>query len=345
MLKKLAIFLLSFLIFISFYSCDKIKEQIEKKEDVSGLRNEDLITKDDKGEKINLKFKPEVGDIFKYKLKINQNTTDKSSLNKNKEIKSTQTMELYYTNEVTEINESGIITFKVRYDSVKMDMSATSPDSSISMSYNSNKKDEKAKNKDFMLFDALVGKEFKARVTSSGEVTTLYDLEKVFEYIYKEYGDTLKSGDKEIVRKSIEDELKELIQTQFQILPEKEVYVDSSWSYNQEAALGSFPAENVLTYKIESLNRSDKGIIINLDASLVFKVIENSIKDKQTGLSYKLENVKGEGSGKIELNLSKGCISKKDTKKYLFAVISASAKGQSARVVKSDEIVLSLELL
>ncbi|MCX7833250.1 MAG: DUF6263 family protein [Ignavibacteria bacterium] len=345
MLKKAVFFLLSIFIFISFSACDKVKDLTDKKQQVTESRNEDLIIKDDKGEKVNLKFKPSLGDIFRYKLKIQQNSTDKSSLNKNKEIKSSQILELYYTNEVTEINESGIITFKVRYDSVKMDMSVSSPDSSISMSYNSNKKDEAVKNKDFMLFDALVGREFKARVTSLGEVTTLYDLEKVYDYIYKEYGDTLKSSDKEIVRKSIEDELKELIQTQFQMLPEKEVYVDSTWSYNQEAALGNFPAENVLTYKIESLNRTEKGIIIGLDANLVFKVIESSFKDKSSGLSYKLEDVKGEGSGKIELNLSRGCISKKDTKKYLYAVISASAKGQSAKVEKSDEIKLSLELL
>jgi len=343
MIKKITFISVFFIIFISFVSCNK--EEIGKTLSSSANRNEDLIVKDEKGEKIILKFKPEVGDKFKYKLKIEQNSTDKSSLNKNKEVKTSQILELYYTNEVTEINESGIITFKVNYDSVKMDLSAVSPDSSITMSYNSNNKDEKSKNKDFMLFDALVGKDFKARVTNSGEVTTLYDLEKVFEYIYKEYGDTLKSTDKEIVRKSIEDELKELIQSQFQVLPEKEVYKDSSWSFNQEAALGSFPAENVLTYKIASIDKTDNGIIIGLDASLDFKVIENSFKDKSTGLSYKLEDVKGEGSGKIEFNLSRGCISKKNTKKYLFAVISASAKGQTARVQKSDEIILTLELI
>lgn len=66
-----------------------------------------------------------------------------------------------------------------------MDLSAVSPDSSITMSYNSNNKDEKSKNKDFMLFDALVGKDFKARVTNSGEVTTLYDLEKVLNIYIK----------------------------------------------------------------------------------------------------------------------------------------------------------------
>ncbi len=346
MIKKTALILVSLFILFSLNSCDKAKkDSSNEKIDISENRNEDLIIKDEKGEKVQLKYKPEIGDKFNYKLVIEQNSVDKSSLQKNKEVKSTQVMELYYSNQVSEINESGIITYKIHYDSVKMNVSAVSPDSSISMSYNSNKKDEATKNKDFMLFDALIGKDFKARVTHLGEVTTLYDLEKVFVYIYKEYGDTLKSSDKEIVRKSIEDELKELIQTQFQIFPEKEIYVDSSWSLNQEAALGSFPAENVLTYKIASLNRSEKGILIGLDASLDFKVIENSIKDKATGLSYKLEDVKGEGSGKIELNLSRGCISKKDTKKLLFAVISASAKGQSARVEKKDEIKLTLELL
>lgn len=340
MKKRLILFtvLIAGILFLG--GCQKSDVQ---KSDIT--QNTDLIIKDAAGEKITLKMKPKVGDIFNYKLHIEQNGSESSSLNKGNEIKNFQIMDLYFMNEVMEINETGIITYKVRYDSIMVNVGASDKDTSYSVTYNSNVKDSVYKKSDFITFNTLIGNDFRVRVSAIGEVTTIYDLEKIQNIIYKEYGDTLDADEKEIVKKSLEDQLKELTQTQYQMFPEKEVTKDSTWTSVQQTVLGSFPVENILKYTVTSVEEKENGYIIGLNAGLDFKILENTYKEKATGINYKLEDVKGGGSGKIQFNLSRGCIEMKETEKNLSATILASLQGQSATSSKTDIIKLKLELL
>lgn len=340
MKKRLILFLVFFAGILFFSGCQKSDEQ---KSEILG--NADLIKNDSAGERISLRMKPKVGDVFNYKLHIEQNGSESSTLNKGNELKNFQIMDLYYINEVMEINDAGIITYKVRYDSIMVNVGASNKDTSYSLVYNSNVKDSVYKKSDFITFNTLIGNDFRVRVSSLGEVTTIYDLEKIQNMIYKEYGDTLEADEKDIVKKSLEDQLKELIQTQYQIFPEKEVKKDSAWTNVQQTVLGSFPVENILNYTVKSLEKRDNAYIIGITAGLDFKILENTFKEKTTGINYKLEDVKGGGSGKIQFNLSRGCIETKETEKSLSATIMASLKGQSATSSKNDTIKLKLELL
>jgi hypothetical protein len=254
-------------------------------------------------------------------------------------------MDLYFLNEVMEVNDAGIITYKVRYDSIMVNIGASDKDTSYSLIYNSNIKDSVYKKSDFVTFNALIGNDFRVRVSSLGEVSTIYDLEKIQNIIYKEYGDTLEANEKEIVKKSLEDQLKELIQTQYQIFPDKEIKKDSTWTSVQQSVLGSFPVENILNYTITSIEEKEEGNIVGLTAALDFKILENTYKEKTTGITYKLDEIKGSGSGKIQFNITRGCIVFKETEKSLSAKIQASLKGQSATSSKTDVIKLKLELL
>jgi len=343
-MKKVSVFIIVLLVgVVSFYGCNKTGDPGNDSTDVP---NADLVIKDSLGQQqVSLKIKPKVGDIFKYKLHIEQNGTESSSMNNNNEIRNNQTMDMFFINEVTEINDAGIITMKVRYDSIMVNIGASDKDTSYSLIYNSNVKDTVYKKSDFITFNSLIGNEFKIRVSPLGEVSTIYDLEKIQNQIYKEYGDTLKFEDKELVKKSLEEQLKELIQTQYQIFPEKNIFKDSVWSSVQQSILGSFPIENILKYSVNSIEVKEGSYIIGLTALLEFKVLENSIKDKTNGINYKLDEATGGGSGKIEFNLSKGCIIKKETEKKLSSKIIASLQGQSAKISKTDNIKLTLELI
>jgi hypothetical protein len=340
MKKGLILFAVLIAGILLFNGCQKSGEQ---KSDVK--QNADLIVKDSAGEKITLKMRPKTGDVFRYKLHIEQNGSESSSLNKGNEIKNYQIMDLYFINEVMEINEAGIITYKVRYDSIMVNVGASNKDTSYSLTYNSNVKDSVYKKSDFITFNTLIGNDFRVRVSPLGEVTTIYDLEKIQNIIYKEYGDTLETDEKEIVKKSLEDQLKELTQTQYQMFPEKEVKKDSTWTSVQQTVLGSFPVENILNYTVTSIEEKENGYIIGLKAGLDFKILENTFREKTTGINYKLEDVKGGGSGKIQFNLTRGCIESKETEKSLSATITASLKGQTATSAKTDVIKLKLELL
>lgn len=340
MKKRLIIFMIIITGIIFVGGCQKSDES---KSDTS--RNTDLIKKDAAGDKLTLRIKPKVGDVFNYKLHIEQNGSESSTLNKGNEIKNFQIMDLYFMNEVMEINESGIITYKVRYDSIIVNVGASDKDTSYSVTYNSGVKDSIYKKSDFITFNTLIGNDFRVRVSALGEVTTIYDLEKIQNIIFKEYGDTLEADEKDIVKKSLEDQLKELTQTQYQMFPEKEVIKDSTWTSVQQTVLGSFPVENILNYTVTSIEVREDNFIIGLTAGLGFKILENTFKEKTTGITYKLEDIKGGGSGKIQFNISRGCIESKETEKSLSATIMASLQGQSAKSSKTDVIKLKLELL
>jgi hypothetical protein len=342
-MKKGFILSISIIVLILFLNGCQKNENSGPKIDKS--QNADLIIKDAAGDKVNLKMKPKTGDILNYKLHIEQNGSESSTLNKGNEIKNYQTMDLYFLNEVMEVNDAGIITYKVRYDSIMVNIGASDKDTSYSLIYNSNIKDSVYKKSDFVTFNALIGNDFRVRVSSLGEVSTIYDLEKIQNIIYKEYGDTLEADEKEIVKKSLEDQLKELIQTQYQIFPDKEMKKDSTWTSVQQSVLGSFPVENILNYTITSIEEKEGSNIIGLTAALDFKILENTYKEKTTGITYKLDEIKGSGSGKIQFNITRGCIVFKETEKNLSAKIQASLKGQSATSSKTDVIKLKLELL
>ena len=342
-MKKGFILSIAFVVALLFINGCQKKEYSGPK--IDKTQNADLIIKDAGGDKVNLKMKPKTGDILNYKLHIEQNGSETSSLNKGNEIKNYQTMDLYFLNEIMEVNDAGIITYKVRYDSIMVNIGASDKDTSYSLVYNSNIKDSIYKKSDFVTFNALIGNDFRVRVSSLGEVSTIYDLEKIQNIIYKEYGDTLEANEKEIVKKSLEDQLKELIQTQYQIFPDKEIKKDSTWTSVQQSVLGSFPVENILNYTITSIEEKDDCNIIGLNAALDFKILENTYKEKTTGITYKLDEIKGSGSGKIQFNITRGCVVSKETEKSLSAKIQASLKGQSATSSKTDVIKLKLELL
>jgi len=342
MIKKYSyLVLLLFVLAIVFQSCDK-KTGEGTGDNKGDTRNSDLIKKDDKGEKVSLKMNPKQGDKFNYKFKLDQQSSEKSALTKDEKITSNQVMEMYYSQEVAEVNESGVAVYKIKYDSIKINYSISKPDSSISMVYNSNVKDSVYKMPDFITYNALIGRDFKVRVSPNGEVTHILDLEKVFEFIFKEYGDTLKPQYKSMIKEEVEPQLKEILQSAFQMFPENEIYKDSSWTYTQKAQMGAFPSENALKYTITKIDNQPDGIIIGINARLDFKILENVYKEK--GVTFKLEDATGEGSGNIEFNISRGCIKKKDTTKSLKTKIKISQGSQSATSEKEDIVKVLLEM-
>jgi len=334
-------FALVFIVLFAFSSYNCNKKDTSKT--TSQGDNSDLITNTDYGVKVNLKMKPKVGDKVNYKMVITQRASQISELTKNKEVSSNQEMSYYYSLNVGDINDAGTITYKVKYDSIKVSYSEKGVDSTFSIEYNSNIKNDNNKMEVFLTYNALIGNEFKVRVSPLGEVKEVIEMDKVESYIAKEYGDTLKSEEKSQISESLKTQLKEIIQSQFQIFSDKEVYKDSSWTITQQSAIGSFPIENIISYKLEDIQKQDNGTKINIAASLEFKVLENKIKEKD--ITMTLEDDNGKGSGNVIFNITKGLIEKKQYEKSLSSVIKMSAQGQSAKAKRNDSISYTVEIL
>jgi len=305
----------------------------------------ELLKKDEKGEKVDLKLAPKVGDKFRYKMSAKTVSSEKSPATGDREITSEQNMIYYYSQEVSEISGTGVITYKMKYDSITIISKAAIKDSAITQTYNSNVKDSVHSMPDFIQYNALIGEDFKLRVSQNGEIYDVYELEKIHENIFKALGDTLSPQDKATIKESMgADALKSIIQNQFQKFRGGDVYKDSSWTFSVETSLLVFPIKNILNYKIKDFQVNNGELIVNIDANLGIDFISTEQKDK-SGLTVKINDSKTGGTGLISFNLTRGCIIKKVTNTNIMLDLKMSAKGQSAKSVQNLTTSLNVDLL
>lgn len=342
-MRKLSILFLS-LFFISslltLTSCNK-KEEGTKPESKSNAN--EYVKSDASGQKVTLKYFPKQGDKFRYKMTAKTFSTEKSPGTGDEEVTSEQSMVYYYSQEVSELSASGYITFKMKYDSIIITEKLTAKDSSITQTFNSNVKDSVSSKIDFIQYNALAGQEFKFRVSPKGEISEVIELEQIHEKIFKALGDTLKADEKAKIKESMGSEaLKSILQNQFQKFPEKEVYKDSTWSFDNETNLSVFPIKNILSYKLNNIN-TDKNVIIDIIATLGIEFL--SKEEKQQGMTIKLTNDEAGGTGTVSIDLTKGCVVKKETSTNINMGLKLSAQGQSANSKQTLKTNLLVELL
>lgn len=342
-MRKLSILFLS-LFFISsiitLTSCNK-KEEGTKPESKANVN--EYVKSDASGQKVTLKYFPKQGDKFRYKMTAKTSSSEKSPGTGNEEVASEQSMIYYYSQEVSEISASGYITFKMKYDSIIITEKIMSNDSSISQTFNSNIKDSVASKIDFIQYNALAGQEFKFRVSPKGEISEVIELEQIHEKIFKALGDTLKADEKAKIKESMGSEaLKSIIQNQFQKFPDQDVYKDSTWSFNNETNLSVFPIKNILSYKLNNVN-TDKNVIIDIIATLGIEFL--SKEEKQQGMTIKLTNDEAGGTGTVSIDLTKGCVVKKETSTNINMGLKLSAQGQTANSKQTLKTNLLVELL
>lgn len=317
------------------------KDSTDKK---SAAGNSDLIIKDDKGTKVSMLIKPKKGDTFKYKMNAKTTSREKSPMTEDKEVTSVQDINYYYTEEVNDISSAGIITYKIKFDSINIVSSAAAADSTIRMIYNSNIKDSVYSKPDFLQYNSIMNEEFYARVSPVGEISEVYGLEKVYENLYKSLGDTLTSDQKESLKQSFgNDAIKAVIQQQFQMFPANQVYKDSTWTRSYETQILIFPVKNILTYKLKDVKEDNNQYVLSIDAELAVDFVEKDIKDKN--MSYKVEDVKTGGKGTIVFDLSKGCVTNKETSTNIDMNVKISAGGQSVTTTQAVATELKVTLL
>lgn len=324
----------------SFYCSSKNDKKSSKDNKKSG---NELVRKSGDNIFVTLKMMPKVGEAHSYKMLISQSASQVSDYTNNKEISSRQDIEYYYSLNAGEINEDGVITFKIKYDSIKVYYSENNPDNPYELRYNSNVKDSVYKMQDFVTYNAIIGNEFKIRVNPLGEVKEVIEMDKIESVIAKEFGDTLKASDKTQIIDALKNQLKEVLQSQFQKFTDKELAKDSSWSFTEESNIGNFPVSNILTYKITDIQQQDKDTKVTISSNLDFKVLENVLKDKQATMSLEDEN--GTGSGTIIFNVTNGIVEKKIYDKSFSSTIKLSSGGKSIKMTRKDSINFNIELL
>ena len=330
---------------LSYSGCDKKESDKTDQNNSKGSgENSELLKKDEKGTKINLIVKPKKGEIFRYKINAKTSSSEKSPMTGDKEMSSDQDINYFYSEEVTDISGAGIVTYKIKFDSINIVSGVRSADSSVSMKYNSNVKDSAYSKPEFIQYNSIMNEEFFVRVSPQGEISDIYGLESVYEKIFKGLGDTLSSEQKNELKESFGQEaIKAVLQQQFQMFPQNEVYKDSTWNRTYETQILIFPVKNILTYKISDIKEDKGNTLLTIDADLAVEFIQKEFKDKD--MTYKAEEINTGGRGKIVYDITRGCVTNKETTTSIDLGLKLSARGQSIMTSQKVKTELKVQLL
>lgn len=340
MYKSLALKLLIAVFIVYFAGCGK------KDDGKTGNEHQDslisaLITKDASGkEKVMLKYIVKKGDKFSYKVAAKTSTSENSPATEGKEVKQDNEIDYFYTKEVDNVESSGIITYKVSYDSIII----TSQMGDQSVKYNSNINDSVKTNPAFLQYNAVIKEPFYIRVSPIGEITDVYGLEKIHDNLFKALGDTLKEEDKAQIKESFgKESIKEVLQQEYQMFPDSPVQTDSNWIKSYNTQILFFDVTNSAKYTFKGIEDKDGHKIAIIEANLIVEFLNKEVKER--GVNFKIEKSETNGSGKISFDLNKGCITNKETTTNLTLEMRMSAQGQSAKSEQKVQTNLSVTLL
>jgi hypothetical protein len=326
-------------VFVYVYGCGDKKDDKTNNNDnkTTNLVRKDSLTGKDI---VQLKYAVKKGDKFNYKMVAKTSNLEKSPATEEKEVKQDNEINYFYSKEVNDIDAGGIISFKINFDSITI----SSAMGEQSIKYNSNINDSIKQNQAFLQYNAVINNPFFIRVSSSGEITDVYGLEKIYENLFKALGDTLKESEKEEIKQSFgKESIKEILQQEYQICPKDPVAVDSSFTKSFNTAVLFFEVVNNARYTLKSIELKNGESIANIEAALNVEFKNKEATER--GMKVSIQHSETSGSGKIALNLSRGCISSKETTTMLRLDLKLSAQGQTANSTQAVTTNLYVTLL
>lgn len=309
--------------FVYVYGCGDKKD--DKKTDgnktATEFVNKDSLTGKDV---VLLKYNVKKGDKFYYKLVQKNSSTEKSPATEDKEVTITNEINYYYSKEVDNVDNSGIISYKINFDSINI----ASRMGEQSRVYNSNINDSNKQDPEVIPYNSIIATPFFIRVSSLGKISELYGMETVYDNIFKALGDTLKEQDKAQLKQSFSETIKELLQKEMVEFPAPQIPLDSGWVRTSDVPMMVFETVASEKYTIKGVEDRNGQKVAVINGALVIEFKNKEIKEK--GMTIKIENSDASGQGLIEYNLSRGCIQKKESTVNLKMDMKLSAQGQTA---------------
>jgi len=291
-------------------------------------------------DKVLFKYLVNKGDKFVYRMEATTSNSENSPATQGKDMKQDNSINYYYTQEVTDVDANGIITFKVKFDSILIKAVMDT----LTVKYNSNVNDTVRANPNFIQYNAVINEPFYIRFSPNGEISDVYGLEAIYNNIFKALGDTLKEADKESIKQSFgKEQIKDILQQQYQVFPDQPVTVDSSWVRVFDTQVAVFDVVNNAKYTFTGLENKNDQQIAHVTAYLTVEFKSKEVKQK--GVKMTVENAETSGDGKIDVNLNRGCVTYKETNTKLKIDMRLSAQGQSAKSTQGVTSNLKVTLL
>lgn len=341
MFKPIKIGVFALLISIFFISCGDKKDN--KTGDNSGSLRSKFIVKDSATgkEKILLKYAPKKGDIFRYKLSLDAMQSENSPFTGDKEISQNTNQVYYYTQEVTDVNDKGIVTYKVKFDSIQI----TIKQDTIQLGYNSNVNDSNRTNPLFLSYSAVVGQSFKFRLAPDGKIIELIELDEIKSAYMKMLPDSLdeKSKEKEYAQSFDPESLRGLMEEELVRFKTEYVNVDEPYQFTDDETLLVFKTKTTRQYKINEIKEESGKLLVNMTGELNVEFVTREYMEK--GEKMNLDSFDTKGVSTLTIDLARGVIVKKEINVPLNIDVTLSAKGQSVSVKRKNQKKATLTLL
>lgn len=191
-------------------------------------------------------------------------------------------------------------TVEVSYDRIKMETNAAGQQ----IKYDS--KDTAGSNPQLAILGGMIGKPFRMTVSGTGQVTQVTGFDALLNGMTGNPDDPYAAGMRQQLGEMFSDEsVKQMLSQNTNIYPEKTVKPGDTWNKTNTTSMGPISLEINNTYKLESA--SDKTAKVSVNATITGKSNANA-----GGVQGMTVNMKGQQTGKLEMEIATGMIQKMD---------------------------------
>jgi hypothetical protein len=171
------------------------------------------------------------------------------------------------------------------------------PSGSRVMEFDSDKKNDKEKEKSYMQYSAALNTPFEIVVDRDGKLSDIRNLEMVIKrYMGNDYNTTKAEQRKLVERTYGESALKGIIQLAFQKVENKSLGIDSSWRINMAENIGFLKVQNDAKYTLKGYQRTSTGKFAHIE--IVMKTTYVGAKKLDTGQGWAtISDFKVDGKG------------------------------------------------
>ncbi len=313
-----------------FISCGSNEE---KKESSDSQSFDNLSPVDLKGEKVQLLYKFEKDDNYKYRLTTITDAEETIQADSIIKSVSNQNVSYIFDINVIEVDNDKTAEVSINISSVKVDVTINGE----KISYNSKSDNTIEEKRKFMEYETIYNIPFRARITDKGEVIEVTRLDKMIDKMnsMQPQPQQLSADQKAQLSKNLGDvALRPLTQLLFRELPQNPVAKDSSWMKQYPGQMSVFQLDNKAKFTVLDFvdYEGEKAAKIKADLNVTWS---GNKQGEENGVKYNFSDPKASGGGTILFNVDGGNLVKAETSTRLEMSVEIQAKDSMQKIQRT----------
>jgi len=284
-------------------------------------------------EKVNLVYKFEKGDKFRYKLTSIITTEESVKADSMMSAKSNQNDVYVIDFEVLDVDVDTVAELNATITSINVNIDANGQ----KLNFDPGKAPNKEEQQKFWQYAIQYNSTFRARVNKYGEVIEVSRLEKMIDKMnsLQPQPQTISPAEKAKLSRDLADGIiRPFTQLIFRELPRKSISKDSTWEKKYSSQITVFKTNNTAQFKVDDfvLTGEDNAAKVSVTLSASSEGEKNA---EQNGVKYYFEDPKISGTGSILFNIDKGLLAKSETLTTVELVANIEGKNALQKTVRT----------